>query len=108
MSPASARSPICWRNDFSCAALASMMAGEKSDLLLRREHQADVGVALETIKMICAALVERDDIAAQAGLLPRFLFDLRHHLAAGSGGGVTRGAGRHAGIHAAGHVLDRL
>src|SRR5205814_697916 len=58
------------------------IAAEERDLLLGREDQADVGVALETIKMIRAALVERDDIAPQARLLARLLFDFRDDLAA--------------------------
>src|SRR5713101_7446562 len=39
------------------------IAAVEGDLLLRSEHQTHVGVALETIELIQAALVKRDDIA---------------------------------------------
>ena len=45
------------------------IAAEERDLLLRREDQADVGVAFETVEMIRAALPERDHIRAQTGLI---------------------------------------
>ena len=46
------------------------IAAEEGDLLLRGEDQAHVGVLLEAIEVILAALVERDDVAAQAWSCP--------------------------------------
>ncbi len=51
------------------------VAAEIGDAVLRREDQTDIGVLLVAIKVIQPALVERDHVAAQAGLLGRFLFD---------------------------------
>src|SRR5205814_3196678 len=48
------------------------IAAVKRDLLFRREHEPDVVVALESIKMIGAALIKCDDVRAQ----PRFFFAL--------------------------------
>ena len=58
------------------------IAAVKRNLLFRSKDQTDVGVAFETIEVVLAALVERDHVAAQAGLVERFLFDLGHHCAA--------------------------
>ena len=48
------------------------IAAEESDLLFRREHQAHVGVLLVAVEPVFAALVERNHVGAQAGLLLGF------------------------------------
>ena len=45
------------------------VAAVERDLLLRREDEAHVGVFLETVQMILAALIQRDHVAAEAGLV---------------------------------------
>ena len=76
--------------------------------VLRGEDEADVGVFLVAIEVILAALVERDHVAAQAGLVERFLLDGGHD---GPAGGERLGRlhvrldGR---VDARRHVLDRL
>ena len=45
------------------------VAAVKGDLLLRREHQTHIGVALEAIEVILPALIQRDDVAAQLGFV---------------------------------------
>ena len=59
------------------------VAAEEGDVLLRREDQPHVGVLLVAVEMVLPALVERDHVAAQPGLVERFLFDRVHHGAAG-------------------------
>ena len=44
------------------------VAAVEGDLLLGGEDKPDIGVAFEAVKVVLAALVERDDVAAQAGL----------------------------------------
>src|SRR5262249_3285934 len=53
------------------------VAAEESDATLGREDEADVGVLLVAIEVILPTLVERDHIAAEAGLVGRFLLNLR-------------------------------
>lgn len=84
------------------------IAAEERRLLLGREDEADVGVNLVAVKVVARALVERDDVAAQAGGVEGFLFDRGL-------GGVARGehlggrhVGAHRGVHLGGDVLDRL
>ena len=43
------------------------IAAEERHLLLGREDEADVGVLLVAIEPVLRALVERDDVGAQAG-----------------------------------------
>ena len=45
------------------------IAAEKGDLLLRREDQPHVGVVFVRVEVIQPALVERDHVAPQAGLV---------------------------------------
>ena len=40
-----------------------------------REDQADVGVLLVAVEPVLAALIERDDVGAEAGLLQALPFD---------------------------------
>ena len=53
------------------------IAAEERHLLLGREDEPDVGVLLVAVEPVLRALVERDDVGAQAGLVEAFLFDLR-------------------------------
>jgi len=83
------------------------VAAEEGDLLLGRKHQPHVGVFAGPVEMVGAPLVERDDVAAQSAGRQRFLLDLGHHAASGSGRLVRRHVPLHRRLHAAGHVLDR-
>ena len=56
--------------------------------------------------MILAALVKRDHVAAQTGLVERFLFDLRHHGAAGEERLLNGHLRFHGGVHARRDILD--
>ena len=79
---------------------------KKAICCFRGEHQAHVGVLLVEVKVVDAALVERDHVAAQAGFLERFLLDLGHDGAAG-GERLGRLHVRLDGVvDALGHVLD--
>ncbi len=84
------------------------IAAVERDLLFGGEDEADVGVAFEAVEVVGAALVEGDDIAAEAGFLAGFLFDLGDDFAAGEGG-VGTGEGRgDGGVDAGGDVFDGL
>ncbi len=82
------------------------IAAEIGDLLLRREDQPHVGVSLVAVELVQPAAVERDDVAAESGLLERLLFDVDH------GGppqlfGLGRVGGRlDRGVDPLGDVLD--
>ena len=72
------------------------------------EDEADIGVTLEAVEVVGAALVKGDDIAAEAGFLAGFFLDLGDDLAAGESGvgaGERRGDG---GVDAGGDILDGL
>src|SRR5258706_15879814 len=69
------------------------VTGEKRNLLLRREHQANIGVALEAVKVIAPALIELYHIAAHAGLVLGFLFNRRNDSATGFESGFVGEAG---------------
>ena len=43
------------------------IAAELCNCKLRRKHQAHIGVALVTIQIVNAAVVERNEVAADAG-----------------------------------------
>ncbi len=82
------------------------IAAEEGDVELGREHEADVGISLVGVEVILAALVERDHVGAQAGLLLGFGLDPGHGLALGN---TCRGVvhvGLHVGHDLVGHVLD--
>ena len=82
------------------------IAAEKRRGEFGGEDQADVGVFLEGVEMVLPALIERDHVAAQAGLVGRFLLDLGHRLPPGLlGRGVVQ-ARREAGVDPRGDVLD--
>ena len=70
------------------------------------EHQANVGVFLVGVEMILTALIERDDVAAQARLVGRFLLDLGHRLLACLFGRRVVESGRELGVHPRRHVFD--
>ena len=53
------------------------VAAVKRDALLGREDQPHVGVTLEAVEMVRAALVQRDHVGAQAGLVLATLFRCR-------------------------------
>ena len=84
------------------------IAAEERDALLRGEDEADVGVFLEAVEVIGAALVESDDVAAEPGLGERFFFDFGGDLAAGEHGGLAGGTDGDRGIYAQGDVFDGL
>src|ERR1043165_5460919 len=54
------------------------VAAIESDLLLGREDDTPVRVALEPVEGIAAALIQRDHVATLAGLVLGFLLDRRH------------------------------
>ena len=59
------------------------IAAEEGGVLLGGEDQPHVGVLLVAVEMVQPAVVERDHVAPQAGLLDRFLLDRVHDRAAG-------------------------
>ena len=82
------------------------IAAEEGDVLLGREDQPHVGVFLVAVEVVQPALVERDHVAPQAGLVERLLLDGVHHRAAlflrlGRAGGRL-----HRRVDPLGHVLD--
>src|SRR3954447_7977344 len=83
------------------------IAAVKRDLLFRSKHQSDVIVSLVAVKMIQPALIERNDIRPQSGLLLTFLLD------GCNGGGPGRASLRwrrvrlNGSVYAVGHILDR-
>ena len=52
------------------------VAAEEGGLLLGREHQPHVGVLLIAVEPVFAALVQRDDVGTQAGLLQALALDV--------------------------------
>ena len=54
------------------------IAAEEGRLLLGRKDQAHVGVSLVLVEPVLAALVERDHVGAQAGLVLALFFDGRN------------------------------
>jgi hypothetical protein len=84
------------------------VAAEAGDLLLRGEHKADVGVLLVPVQVVQPAVVQRDHVGPQPGLVERLLFELPHDGSAG-GERVGRGHARlHRGVHLGRHVRDLL
>ncbi len=53
------------------------IAAEEGDGELGAKTEPDIRVFLVRVEMILPALIERDDVAAQAGLVGRFLLDRR-------------------------------
>ena len=51
------------------------IASEKRGRLFRRKDQPDIGVFFVAIEMVGAAIIKRDNVAPQPGLIERFLFD---------------------------------
>ena len=83
------------------------VAPEKSELLLRREHEPHIGVFLRTVEVVGPALIQGDDVAPQAGGGQGFLFDRRHRGPTRWKGLVSRHSGRHRRLDAGRHVCDR-
>src|SRR5256885_14342147 len=83
------------------------MAAVKSHLLLWRENYPDVLVTFVTVKMIEPALIECDDIGAQAGFVFAFLFDLRNRILACLACRIGRHAGFYGCVYLRGYVFDR-
>ena len=83
------------------------IAAVKSDLLLRREDDANVVVSFVLIEMVKAALIKCNHIRAKAGLLFTFLFDLRNHVAARTVCLIGRHARLDGGVHPRGYIFDR-
>ena len=82
------------------------IAAEEGGGLLGGEDQPHVGVFLVAVEMVQAAVVERDHVAPQTGLLGRFLLDRVHDRAAGLfrlGRRAVLGNGR---VDPLGDVLD--
>ena len=84
------------------------VATVESDLLLRREDDPHIGVALEAIEMISPALPKGDHVRAQAGAIERFLLDFGDDLAPSRKGGGRVRVFRHGGVDARRHVFDGL
>src|SRR4051794_19391795 len=57
------------------------IATEKSNLLFRSENEPHVGVLLEAVQVVLAALIERRDVRSQTGLIERFFLDFRSDIA---------------------------
>ena len=81
------------------------IAAERGRLGLGSEDEADIGVFLVPIEMVDAALIEGDDIRAQAGGVERFLLDLGEDRPPGGRCLRTR---RDGSLNSGGHILDRL
>ena len=84
------------------------VAAVEGDLLVGGEDETDVGVTLEAVEVIGAALVEGDDVATEAGFVFRLFFNFGDDLAAGEGGVGTGEIGRDSGVNAGSDVLDGL
>ena len=82
------------------------VAAEKRRGELGSEHQANVGVLLVRVEMVLTSLIQGDDIAPQACLVGRFLFDLGHGLLAGLFGRGVIESGRELGVHPRCHIVD--
>ena len=82
------------------------VAAVERNLLFGREHEADIRVFLIAVEVVLASLVERDHLAAQAGLLQRLLFNGGARGPAGLKGGFVRKTRGDRGIHARGDILD--
>ena len=84
------------------------IAAEEGDVELGREDEPDVGVLLVRVEVVLPALIERDHVAAQAGLVVRFLLD---RAPSPPRRATRRGVVVHARldrrVHPVGHVLDR-
>ena len=78
----------------------------KGHLLFRGKNEADIIIALVAVEMICAALIESHDVAAQSGLLFAFLLDQGNGAGARAARPVRRLARFHGGIHAGRNILD--
>jgi len=74
-------------------------------ILFRGANTDDCRVALIAIELGTNALIQGDDVAAQPGLVPRLLFDLRDDAAPGVGRIASLG---HGGCHPLGDILDGL
>ena len=83
------------------------IAAEKRRLLLRGKNQPHIGVFFVTIKMILCALVERDDVAAQAGFVERLFFNLGLDRTACGKSVRRRSAGFDRSVDPRRHILDR-
>src|SRR5437016_12668680 len=59
------------------------VTAEEGNLLLGRENKANIGVALELVKVIKTALIKSHDITPQPCFVLRLLFNLGHHGPAG-------------------------
>ena len=71
-----------------------------------REDEADIGVFFETVEVVLPTLIQRDHVAAQTGLVERFLFDFRSHGAPGEKGLLGCHFRFDCGVDAAGDVFD--
>ena len=83
------------------------IAAVKSDLLLRREDDANVVVSFVLIEMVKAALIKCDHVRAEAAPLFTFLFDLRNRVAARTVCLIGRQAGFDGGVYPRGYIFDR-
>ena len=70
--------------------------------------RSDVGVTLETIQVVSAALVKGDDVAAEAGFIAGFFFDFGDDFTAGERSFGSAEIGRNGGVDADGDVFDGL
>src|SRR5262249_5921834 len=77
-----------------------VIAAEIRDLLLGRKDQSHVGVSLEAVEPVFAAVVERHDLALQTGLRRFFFFNRGHLGLAARGGLFVRGFGFDRALHA--------
>ena len=82
------------------------VAAIKGRLLLGRKNKADIGVSLVTIKLIRAAFVKGDDVAAQPGLVFRFFLDLRDDRAPRLQGRVRIHRGFDRSVDPLGNIFD--
>ena len=80
------------------------VAAEGCDARLGREHEAHIGVALVAVEELLAAVVERDRLALEAGVLLAGLLERGDRALAGLvGGALVEPAG--GGLDLGGHIL---
>ena len=82
------------------------IAAEEGDRGFRSKHQANIRVFLVAVKVIAAAAIERDHVAAQASPIKRLFFDPRRGLPACLGGSGVVGPLWHPLVHKLGYVID--
>src|SRR5262249_18816810 len=84
------------------------VAAEGGDSGPGGQDQPNVRILLVSVKVVKPAVIERNHVAAEPGLLQRLLFDFGHDGPAGGERLRGRQVWLHGRVDPRGHVLDRL